>query len=194
VIFTPEKLSEIRLKYLQLRTITNSSRYYIYNIIRKQESIHVTEICRISNLSQPIVSQNISTLRKANLVETNQIDKFVYYSTNNFEIQKLIIYSQSISNKETKTDSKELSENYVLLREAYCFLKSILNPGRLSVLEILNRSGELSVNQISAKTQLGQSIVSQHLSNLKTSNLVFSKKLGKQVLYKTNIEKINSLF
>jgi DNA-binding transcriptional ArsR family regulator len=140
------------------------------------------------------VSQNISTLRKANLVETNQIDKFVYYSTNNFEIQKLIIYSQSISNKETKTDSKELSENYVLLREAYCFLKSILNPGRLSVLEILNRSGELSVNQISAMTQLGQSIVSQHLSNLKTSNLVFSKKLGKQVLYKTNIEKINSLF
>jgi len=194
VIFTPEKLSEARLKYLQLRTITNSSRFYIYNIIRKQGPVHVTEICRISNLLQPTVSQNISILRKANLVEAIQIDKFVYYSTNNIEIQKLITYSQFISSKETWTKSNELSENYVLLREAYCFLKSILNSGRLSVIEILNRSGELSVNQISEMTQLSQSIVSQHLSNLKTNNLVLSKKQGKQVYYQTNIEKINSLF
>jgi len=62
------------------------------------------------------------------------------------------------------------------------FFKAMAHPVRVRILEILV-AGEQSVQQLQQALGLGQSVVSQQLSVLRTSNIVTGRKEGVNVRY-----------
>ena len=62
------------------------------------------------------------------------------------------------------------------------FFKALAHPMRIRILEILV-AGERSVQQLQEALGLGQAGVSQHLSVLRTSNIVIGRKEGVSVRY-----------
>ena len=63
------------------------------------------------------------------------------------------------------------------------FLKSLASESRLNIVLLFLDGQERTVNQISAEIGLGQPATSEHLSVLKQSGVLFSRKDGKEVYY-----------
>lgn len=192
MIFLPELLHRYRHQYLRLRTLSGSKRYYIFNIIESHQPIHVGEIVRISNLSQPIVSQVISVLRKSNFVVDRQDNKKVYYSVCQEEINEMLQFCDRLLEIEESKDAI-LKNNYVKIHQAYHYLKHMLNSGRLVLLEILNRQGGLSVNELVEISGMKQSLVSQNIMVLNDLGCLNTIKEGKQKICTLNSAKIERL-
>ena len=64
---------------------------------------------------------------------------------------------------------------------------------RIRIIEIL-LSGEISVNEIAEKLQLGQSAVSHQLRILRTAGLVKPRRVGRTVFYALDDEHIGLIF
>jgi len=62
------------------------------------------------------------------------------------------------------------------------FLKKIANPHRLLILCALSE-GEMSVGQLNETVPLSQSALSQHLANLRESNIVTTRREGQTIYY-----------
>lgn len=62
------------------------------------------------------------------------------------------------------------------------FFKIFADPTRLRILEVLINK-PLCVNDISEKLNISQSAISHQLKYLRTSNLVKTEKIGKNVFY-----------
>jgi len=62
-------------------------------------------------------------------------------------------------------------------------LKSIAHPDRLRMLMLLGCSSELSVSEIQKKTNLTQSMTSQHLLAMKSRGILSSRKKENRVYY-----------
>jgi DNA-binding transcriptional ArsR family regulator len=73
------------------------------------------------------------------------------------------------------------------MRESLCrfkatFFQALAHPTRIAIVEIL-RDGEVSVGQLCEQLGVEQANVSQHLSVLKSKNIVVSRKEANQVFY-----------
>lgn len=73
----------------------------------------------------------------------------------------------------------EERERYKQIAEA---LKMVAHPDRLKIIDILKKE-ELSVNEIKDKLEIKQSIVSQHLNNMKNKKILTSRREGNHVYY-----------
>ena len=62
------------------------------------------------------------------------------------------------------------------------FFKALAHPVRIRILELLAQ-GELNVQELQEALGLEQPVVSQHLSVLRTSNIVIGRKSGASVRY-----------
>ena len=82
MIFDPQSLQKYRLIYLKLRAVSGSSRFYLLSLINNQTSINVGKIVELTNMEQPIVSQHLAVLKKAELVEVIAMKKERYYRIN----------------------------------------------------------------------------------------------------------------
>ncbi len=71
--------------------------------------------------------------------------------------------------------------------------KVFSNPTRLEILNLL-RDKELSVTELIEKTKLSQANISQHLSIMKSKDIVTSNRKGKNVYYKLSNSKIVKAF
>ncbi|MBI3412803.1 MAG: winged helix-turn-helix transcriptional regulator [Candidatus Aenigmarchaeota archaeon] len=71
--------------------------------------------------------------------------------------------------------------------------KVFSNSTRLEILNLL-RNKELSVTELIGKTKLSQVNISQHLSIMKSKNIVTSDRKGKNVYYKLTTPKIIKAF
>jgi len=72
-------------------------------------------------------------------------------------------------------------------------LRALAHTLRLQIIEYIDKNPETSVNNIYNSLGLEQSITSQHLRVLRNSDLVQSKREGKQILYSLNYKKIGRL-
>lgn len=79
-----------------------------------------------------------------------------------------------------------------LERSAY-ILKTIAHPVRLMIIARLNQHKELSVKQICKEVKGEQSVISHHLSNLKTKGLLSSRREGTNVFYHLKERKLVSV-
>src|SRR3989344_8659265 len=61
--------------------------------------------------------------------------------------------------------------------------KTLSNPKRLEIINLL-REKERSVNELVRLAKISQSNISQHLTVLRQSNIVSTKRKGKQIYYK----------
>ena len=71
--------------------------------------------------------------------------------------------------------------------------KVFSNSTRLEILNLL-RDKELSVTELIDKTKLSQANISQHLSIMKSKNIVTSDRKGKNIYYKLTNPKIIKAF
>jgi DNA-binding transcriptional ArsR family regulator len=62
------------------------------------------------------------------------------------------------------------------------FFKALAHPLRIRILDSL-RSGEVGVNELSARLKVEQSTLSQQLAVLRKSNIVVGRKEGQNVFY-----------
>jgi DNA-binding transcriptional ArsR family regulator len=62
------------------------------------------------------------------------------------------------------------------------FFKALAHPLRISILDAL-REGELTVNEISQKFEVGPTNASQQLAVLRNKNIVTARKEGSNVFY-----------
>ena len=67
---------------LVIRALNDKLRQQILNLIETEKKITVTEIYVKMRLEQSVASQHLAILRKAGLVSTSRVGKFIYYSVN----------------------------------------------------------------------------------------------------------------
>ncbi len=80
--------------------------------------------------------------------------------------------------------------NQVNLKKASNIARAIAHPIRLSILKFISEQGTTNVNKIYNTLSLEQSITSQHLRILRTSELVNTQREGKFIHYSVNLKKV----
>lgn len=192
MIFDPVLLQKYRLMYLKLRAISGSSRYYLLNVIKNNPEVNVTGLVEITNMEQPIVSQHLAVLKKANLVYSIAQLKERKYAIHLEELNSLIQFCHQIRHGKGKSDLA-LNNAYSTLLEGYKYLKFLLHPGRLVLMEILDRSQGSNVNELSELTKQSQSIASQNLKILTELSVVEKKTEGRKSLFYINKDRMEFL-
>ncbi|MGI0004474.1 MAG: ArsR/SmtB family transcription factor [Candidatus Nitrosotenuis sp.] len=72
-------------------------------------------------------------------------------------------------------------------------LKCICEETRFSILEILQKNNEMSVNDLVSKLKKDQPLVSHHLKALKECNIVKTRENGKMTMYSIANKDISKL-
>lgn len=79
------------------------------------------------------------------------------------------------------------------MRQAAEIFRALADPTRLAVFETV-LGGEVSVSDLTARFDVSQPAISQHLATLRTSGLVRHRKQGRQVLYRVDPAGMQPLF
>lgn len=192
MIFDPEILTKYRLLYLKLRALSGSSRFFILNIIRVHQPINVSEIIKLSKLDQPIVSQLLSVLRKAEFVKSVAVKKEKHYQLNEEEVQGILEFcTNALTRKES--ENMLLSDYYTEIQQTYHLLKHLLHPNRMTLLEYLYKTKKSNISQLVEISNLPQSIVSQNMSLLKTLGVIHHSVQGRNSFYELNNNALDHL-
>jgi len=77
----------------------------------------------------------------------------------------------------------ELIEEHDKLEKVAFILKTIGHPVRLKILSLLPDNERMSVNDISERCEVEQSLISHHLTNMKLKGVLQSERDGKSVYY-----------
>ena len=78
---------------------------------------------------------------------------------------------------------KVIDINPEKLEEAAEMLKAIAHPVRISILNLLDKDGKLTVTQLHELLKIEQSATSHHLGILKSRGVLASKREGKNTYY-----------
>lgn len=81
--------SEIKSTAILLRAIEHPLRQKILHFISSNEKVFVTEVHTKFKIEQSVASDHLGILRDANLVMANRKGRFIYYSVNHEEIDRL---------------------------------------------------------------------------------------------------------
>jgi ArsR family transcriptional regulator len=98
--------------------------------------------------------------------------------------------------KKSKKDKPLTLANVIHENKLYTatgHLRAITHDLRLKILDYIDKHPSTSVNNIYNSLGLEQSITSQHLRILRNSELVASKRDGKQILYTVNYKRLQKL-
>ena len=81
--------SQIKSTAILLRAIEHPLRQKILNFIHSNERVFVTEVHTKFKIEQSVASDHLGILRDAKLVVANRKGRFIYYSVNQEEINRL---------------------------------------------------------------------------------------------------------
>jgi len=185
MIFDPISLQRYRLVYLRLRAVGGSSRFYLLSILNNQPNINVGKLVEFTKMDQPIVSQHLAVLKKAGLIMTSAHKKERFYAINKKEVGNLISLCHQLR-KEDNGEMPILKNAYPIFLQAYRYFKFLLHPGRLVLIELINRNGPSSVKVLSDLSKQSQSITSQNLKFLFQLDMVIKKEEGRNAIYTLN--------
>lgn len=100
----------------------------------------------------------------------------------------------------TDTDSKsniilELKQivNTELVKKAAKIIRSINHPLRQSMINLISQSQSMNVTDLYVKLRIEQSVASQHLKILRSSQIVKTRREGKQIYYSVNHDRITQI-
>lgn len=85
---------------------------------------------------------------------------------------------------------EKINFNQGVLDKASELLRAVSHQLRLSIIRLLDQKGEINVNQIYTSLRLEQSITSQHLKVLRTSEVVITRREGKMIYYSLNYPRL----
>ncbi len=89
LVFDNVENSELHAASIIIRAISHPLRLKMITFIDKNKSITVNKIYSSLNLDQSIASQQLNILRTADLVKTTREGKFIYYSLNYQNIERI---------------------------------------------------------------------------------------------------------
>ncbi len=92
--------------------------------------------------------------------------------------------------KLTPDKGAEIKVEYNTLRRTVLVIRSVDHKLRQQIIKMLEESPRLTVTEIYIKLRIEQSIASQHLSILRRSGVVVSKRTGKFIYYSLNHERL----
>jgi len=72
-----------------LRSINHKLRQDILKLIDSQEDITVTEVYTTLKIEQSVASQHLALMRKAGIVVTRKVGKYIYYKPNYPKIKEV---------------------------------------------------------------------------------------------------------
>lgn len=76
------------------------------------------------------------------------------------------------------------------LEKVAIILKAAAHPIRLGIIDVLDKKGALSVNEICAELQSDQSLTSHHLKNMKLNGILSSRRDGQQIFYSLALREV----
>jgi len=77
------------------------------------------------------------------------------------------------------------------LEAASELLRALAHPLRLQIVEFIDQNDAINVNKIYNTLKLEQSITSQHLRVLRSTNLVDTEREGKFIHYRVDYDKVD---
>ncbi len=80
----------IKKAQLLYRAINNPVRRKMLALIDSKNKMTVSELTLELRMEQPIISQHIAILRKANFLHSSRMGKFIWYSINYGQMEKVI--------------------------------------------------------------------------------------------------------
>ena len=88
-------------------------------------------------------------------------------------------------------------EDFILdplqLRKGALTLRAINHKLRQQILQIIHKSGDITVTELFIKLRLEQSVASQHLAILRKAGLVNTQRKGKFIFYSINHERLKQI-
>ena len=73
-------------------------------------------------------------------------------------------------------------------------LKTIAHPLRLSVIEVLDSNGPMTVTELINQLQVEQSLLSHHLTKMKDRGILTAERQGKNIRYELAEESLTRVF
>lgn len=92
-----------------------------------------------------------------------------------------------------ETTVENIKINYVAVKNAATTLRAINHKLRQQILKLLEENKQMMVTDIYVKLRMEQSVASQHLGVLRRSNIVTTKRVGKQIHYSLNNDHIGKV-
>ena len=92
------------------------------------------------------------------------------------------------------TEVKQRNINPEKLERVAEVLKTIAHPVRLSILEVLESYGRLTVSDLKEKTKTEQSLLSHHLIKMKDKGVLKANRQGKNIYYQLADTQITKIF
>ena len=83
--------------------------------------------------------------------------------------------------------------NDEMLEDSSEILRALAHPLRMKILEFIDKHKTINVNKIYNSMKLEQSITSQHLKILRTTDIVITERDGKFIHYSVNYPKLTSV-
>ncbi|WP_420579700.1 ArsR/SmtB family transcription factor [Reichenbachiella sp.] len=83
-----------------------------------------------------------------------------------------------------------LIEEQEKLEKVAFILKTIGHPVRLKILSLLSENQQMSVNEISERCEVEQSLISHHLTNMKLKGVLQSERDGKSIFYSIKLMEV----
>ena len=83
--------------------------------------------------------------------------------------------------------------DYVAIKNAAMTLRSINHKLRQQILKLLEEQKRMKVTDIYVKLRLEQSVASQHLAILRRANIVSTERMGKEIYYSLNNNRIEQV-
>ncbi len=83
--------------------------------------------------------------------------------------------------------------DYAAIKNAAMTLRSINHKLRQQILKLLEENKRMKVTDIYVKLRLEQSVASQHLAILRRANIVRTERMGKEIYYSLNNNRIEQV-
>ena len=80
-----------------------------------------------------------------------------------------------------------------MLQDSSEVLRALAHPLRMKILEFIDKHKTINVNKIYNSMKLEQSITSQHLKILRSTEIVITERDGKFIHYSVNYPKLTSV-
>jgi DNA-binding transcriptional ArsR family regulator len=89
--------------------------------------------------------------------------------------------------------SKVLKMDAETLQERSEMLKAMAHPTRIAMIEMLYEDRELTVTEIHSTLDIEQAVASNHLSILKSKNILKCRREGKKMFYSLKLDSVHNV-
>jgi DNA-binding transcriptional ArsR family regulator len=79
------------------------------------------------------------------------------------------------------------------IKKAALIFRAVKHPLRQQMLRLMHENASINVTTLYTKLRLEQSVASQHLSILRGAGVVQTQKVGKEVLYSVQYERLQKI-